>query len=273
LDLATDVPPEHHDQLRRQFAGRHMAVPVAEITYLGFPLWDDRYRRPGVRHALSLALERASLADLVLGHRATPATAMVPPAVPLGRRQAPCRVCQHDAEAARSLLRQSGGVPGRVTVWHEGGPGPSDAARGLAAQLRSVLGLRDVALHPVEPDRYRQALARREPDGPFLLTVPLRYAGPADVLGSAGSGGAAAVTGYRDVELDRLVAEADTAASVEAGALAYRLAENMLLRDLPLVPLWSPHTHLVWSTRIKEVTADPYAGVRLDRIRLVTADG
>ena len=273
LDLATDVPPERHDRLERQFAGRHLAVPVPEITYLGFPLWDARYRNPGVRHAFSLALERISLAEAVLGHRATPATAMIPPAVALGRREAPCRVCQHDAEAARSLLLQSGWAPGnRVTVWHEAGTVPADAARALAAQLRSVLGLRDVAPRAVEPDRYRQALARREPDGPFLVTVSLRYAGQADLLGPAGPGAVAGVTGYRDGELDLLVAEAGAAPSVEVGALRYRLAENVLLRDLPLVPLWSPHTHLVWSARVTGVTADPYAGVRLDRVR-TTAGG
>ncbi len=266
LDLATDVPPERHDSLGRLFGDRHLAVPEPEITYLGFPLWDPRYRDPAVRHAVSLALDRESLAAVGLEHRATAATSLLPPAAGPGRRSDPCRGCRHDGEAARALLTQAGGLRGQVTVWHEAGAGPQAAARALAAQLRSVLGIA-VAPRAAPPGGYPRALARRQVDGPFLLTVPLPYAGAGGLLGPAGPGGPVELTGYRDPELPALRAEAAAAPSPDAADRRYRLVEGLLLRDLPLAPLWSPHAHLAWSERVSGVVPEPYAGVRLDLIQ------
>ncbi|WP_410645183.1 hypothetical protein [Amycolatopsis sp. lyj-346] len=47
------------------------------------------------------------------------------------------------------------------------------------------------------------------------------------------------------------------------GASCTGLAENQLLRDLPVVPLWSGHGHAVWAPRVHDVTATPFTGLVL----------
>ncbi|MFC6935851.1 hypothetical protein ACFQHO_39900 [Actinomadura yumaensis] len=47
-----------------------------------------------------------------------------------------------------------------------------------------------------------------------------------------------------------------------------RLAETALLRDMPAIPLWSAHAHLVWSERLRGVTANAFTGLNLPHLTL-----
>jgi oligopeptide transport system substrate-binding protein len=59
---------------------------------------------------------------------------------------------------------------------------------------------------------------------------------------------------------------AETAGDPQQRAQSFRLAENQLLRDLPIAPLWTEHGHAVWSERIRDVTTTPGWGLDLTTI-------
>ncbi|HET9141152.1 ABC transporter substrate-binding protein [Actinophytocola sp.] len=238
LDLASAVPGSRHDAMRTDFGNRHVVVPLPEATYLRFPLSDARFRDPAVRHAVALAVDRAALEAGPLDRQVDPARSLLPPSVALPQRSAVCRPCNHDAAAAKSLLGQVEGFAGPVNVYHDAAQQPWVGA--LVAQLRDALGL-DVVAKPLGEGQ--------DPDGLVVVSRPLFTPSPREPM--------VGIPGYAPAGFAELLAAADAATELAERDQLYRVAENQLLRDLPLVPLWSRHAHAVWSERIRVGPFDP----------------
>ncbi|GAA5107880.1 peptide ABC transporter substrate-binding protein [Nocardia iowensis] len=250
LDLATEVPGERHEAMHHDFGDRHAMWPLPEASYLAFPLSDKRFEDAAVRYAFAMAVDRAALAAGPLAHQVDPARAILPPGVAPGERSGTCRPCTHDQAAAKSLLGQVT-FTGPVTVYF--GAGQERWAPPLADQIRTAL--------TVEATARPRGDQAEHVDGPLLLTRSQSTSSPHELLTAL-----AKAAGYTDDGFAQLLAAADSAGlSAENGQL-YRLAENQLLRDLPVAPLWSGHGHAVWAERVGDVTAMPLRGVDLASI-------
>jgi oligopeptide transport system substrate-binding protein len=247
LDLATAVPGADHEAMRSELAGRHVEWPLPEVTYLGFPLWDKRFQDPAIRHAITFAVDRAALEAGPLDRQVDPARSLLPPSVAIAQRSAQCRPCNHDPGAARSLLNQVAGLTGPVSIYHE--TGQEAWIRPLVEQLRRGLGLDFVARH-IEAGRDPRTL-----DGPFVLARTLFSASPREPM--------TGIPGYTSASFAELLDSADAATNPAESGQLYRVAENQLLRDLPMAPLWSRHGHAVWSGRIRIGRTDPIRGIEL----------
>ncbi|WP_433337309.1 peptide ABC transporter substrate-binding protein [Spirillospora sp. CA-294931] len=265
LDLATSVPPNRHGAMESDFPGRHLTVPGRSMTYLAFPSWEKRLAGPSLRQALSMALDRRAVTEGPLGHQATPANALVPPGVLPGHREGQCRLCVHDPRAASAALTDAGGLAGPLTLWHVRGAGDDAWVKAVAEQLRKGLRL-DVRPKAVTAAELEKALADRKVDGPFVLHSQVPY--PAQVAALAPI--LAAGTGFEDGYTSDLVTRSEETAVPDEAVTSARLAETALLRDMPAMPLWSAHDHLVWSERLRGVASDAFAGPRLDRLTLKT---
>ncbi|MFI5782279.1 ABC transporter substrate-binding protein [Nocardia sp. NPDC051570] len=251
LDLATEVPGDRHDAMHHDFADRHAMWPLPEAGYLAFPVSDRRFADAAARHAFAMAVDRAGLAAGPLAQQVDPAAALLPPGIAPGERSGTCRPCTHDQAAAKALLGQAA-FTGPVTVYF--GAGQGNWARPLADQIGTALALQVTATQ-------RDDATGESADGPVAMTRSPSTSSPQELLA-----GLARAAGYTDEGFAHLLAAADAAdAGTDSGQL-YRLAENQLLRDLPIAPLWSGHGHAVWSQRVHDVTATPLRGVDLASI-------
>ncbi|GLZ15735.1 peptide ABC transporter substrate-binding protein [Actinomadura sp. NBRC 104425] len=258
LDVATAVPPQRHASMDTDFPRHHLMVPGRAMTYLVIPEWDERFAGPTVRHALSMAVDRRAVTEGPLGHQASPANSLVPPGIALGRREGQCRVCVHDTAAASAALADAGGLDGPVPIWYEAGAGDDAWVKAVADQWRATLRL-DARPKPVPAAELRAAVADRRTDGPYVLHSAADYPAPVAALAPLPRPGGAA---------SDLIEQAERAADPDDGVLPARLAESSLLRDTPVIPLWYGHDHLVWSERIRGVTADAFTGPVLARLRV-----
>ncbi|WP_149263844.1 ABC transporter substrate-binding protein [Actinomadura sp. K4S16] len=259
LDVATTVPADRHETMEADFGDRHLAVPGRDAAYLAFPAWAERLSSPTVRSALSMAIDRSAVTEGPLGHQYSPADSLVAPGIRPGRREGQCRLCVHDSKAAVAALADAGGLKGPLNLWYEAGRGDDAWVKAVADQLRKELKL-DARPHPVAD--LRKALDSHDVDGPFAVHTTAAYPAPVAALTPLLDAG----TGFDDEYTAGLVAEAERAVTPEEGVIPARLAESAMLRDMPAMPLWAHHDHMVWSERVRGVTADAFAGLRLDRL-------
>jgi oligopeptide transport system substrate-binding protein len=239
LDLATAVPGASHDAMQRDFPGRHLTWPLPSLTYLTVPLSDNRFADPVVRHAIALAVDRNALEAGPLEHQVDVARSLLPPYVALAQRPGPCRPCNADPTAAKALLDQSGALTGPVTLYSPAAPW----VRPLADQLHRALGL-DINVRTGQGG-----------DGPAVVTRTLFSPSPRETMIN--------LPGYTGPAFDDLLASADAATTPADSGQLYRLAENQVLRDLPVIPLWSAHGHAVWGQRVSGLHTDPYRDIEL----------
>ncbi|MEU0792172.1 ABC transporter substrate-binding protein [Amycolatopsis sp. NPDC005961] len=242
LDLATEVPGEKHDAMHGDFDdGHHATWALPRAGYLAFPVANPRFADATVRHGFALGVDRAALEAGPLAHQVDPAKALLPPADTPGERSGTCRPCSFDAAAGKALLQQAA-FPGGATVYF--GPSTEAWTRTLVVGLHKSLDV-SVTAQPLSGP----------PDGPSTLDVSLATASPYELLSTL-----AAESGYTDEVFRQNLALADAAATPEEAGELYRLAENQLLRDLPVAPLWSGHGHAVWAPRVHDVLTTPFTG-------------
>ncbi|MCP9965352.1 peptide ABC transporter substrate-binding protein [Actinomadura madurae] len=261
LDVATLVPPNRHESMEADFGGRRLAVPGRDVTYLGFPGWEERLASPTVRQALSMAIDRSAVTEGPLGHQYSPADSLVAPGIRPGHREGQCRLCVHDSKAAVAALADAGGLTGPLNLWYEAGRGDDAWVRAVAGQLRKELKL-DV--RPRAAADLRKAVDDHEVDGPFAVHTTAAYPAPVAALAPLLDAG----TGFDDAYTTGLVDDAERALTSGDSVIPARLAESAMLRDMPAMPLWSAHDHLVWSERVRGVTAGAFTGLRLERLTI-----
>jgi oligopeptide transport system substrate-binding protein len=244
LDLATEVPGEKHDATHDDFGDDHHATwALPRAGYLAFPVANPRFADTTVRHGFALGVDRAALEAGPLAHQADPAKALLPPADAPGERSGTCRPCTFDAAAGKALLQQ-GAFPGGATVYF--GPDTEAWTRTLVVGLHKSLDVSVTA---------QASPAAGQPDGPSTVDISLATASPHELLSALAS-----KSGYTDEVFRQNLELADAAATPEEAGELYRLAENQLLRDLPVAPLWSGHGHAVWSSRAHDVRTTPFTG-------------
>ncbi len=110
----------------------------------------------------------------------------------------------------------------------------------------------------------RKALDSHDVDGPFVVHTTAAYPAPVAALPPLLDAG----TEFDDDYTTGLIADAERAATPDDGVIPARLAESAMLRDMPAMPLWSAHDHLVWSERVRGVTAGAFTGLRLDHLTI-----
>jgi oligopeptide transport system substrate-binding protein len=234
LDLVVDFPGDRHATMHQDFPDRYTTWPKPEAAYLVFgPDVPDA----AARYAIAMAVDRKALAEGPLDNQVDPATGLYPPAMAPGERSGICRPCNTDAAAARTLGEQAGlkNVSIRATE------GNDRQAKAVADQVGAALGI-----------------PAGSGPGPELITWAWDIDTPHDLFNERMN--VPAVQQF----LDAAAASADP----EERAQTYRLVENEILRELPIVPLWTVHGHGVWAPRVRDVAANADHGIDLTAITL-----
>lgn len=269
LDIATTIPTQELPATRREFGKRLIERQSSGFNYLGLPLNQPAYQKKAVRQALSLAIDRKAIIDAIFDGSKDPAYSLIAPVVP-GSRPDACKLCNLDVAKARALLAQGGGWSGTLHIWFAAGRDNEESMEAVANQLRQNLGISDVKFDTPEFAEFFSAVKAYKVTGPFRLSWLMDYPSPQSYLGPLYTTGSASNrTGYSNREVDQLIAEGDRAPSIEASLRAYHAAEDLILEDMPLIPLWYGKTQAVHSEAVERVVIDPFSRVRVQDVRVV----
>lgn len=269
LDVVRAFPIQELDSVKAEFGDRVIERQSSAFNYLGFPLHEPAFQRKEVRQAISLAIDREAIIEAIFSGANDPARSLVAPLVP-GSRPDACDACRFDAERARRLLAEAGGWKGPMTLWFVPGQGNDEPMEAIANQLRQNLGIADVRFETLEFAEYLSLIKGRKITGPFRLSWLMDYPSPQSYLEPLyASTSSSNRTGYANAEVDRLIAEGNGAATTEAGLAAYHAAEDVILDDMPVIPLWFGKTYSAHSERVDGVAVDAFNRVRVQDVRVV----
>ena len=267
LDVAPDLPPDAIASARDVFGDAYLEEPSSGFQYLGFPTYQPRYSDPRVRQALSMAIDREAIAQAIFQGTRTPADSYVAPVVD-GYREGVCQYCELDVDRANQLLDAVGFDRSQpIELWFISGGGHDAWVQAAGNQLRDNLGVDYVLRGDLDFPQYLPRLDEQGMTGPFRLGWSMDYPSPqnyleplysADALPPAGSN----TTFYTNPEFDALIDQGNQAASNEEAIGFYNQAEDILLEDMPIIPMFFDLEQAVHSDNVDGVTIDVFGHIR-----------
>ena len=269
LDVATDVPPDQLAAARAEFEKGFVERRSSAFYYLGFPLWDKTFGRKELRQAISLAIDRDAIVKAIYDSTRAPAHSVINPLVP-GSRPDACGLCRYDPARARRLLAAAGGWTGPLQLWFSTSAENQPALEAVANMLRTNLGITDIRFNVLEFSQFLSLVKARKVTGPFFSSWLMDYPSPHTYIAPLYTAGARTNrTGYANLRVDQHIAEGDRAPSVAAAIAPYQAAEDVILDDMPVIPLWFGKTRAVHGDRVSHVTIDPFSRIRVQDVQVV----
>jgi ABC-type transport system substrate-binding protein len=267
LDILDTLPPEQLASAKTEFGDRFIERPSSSFTYLGFPMYDEKFADPKLRRAFSMAIDRQPIIDAIFNGSFQPAKSVISPVV-AGSREDPCGAnCAYDPEAAKALFDEAGGYEGTLTLWFNSGAGHEKWMEAVSNQLRQNLGISKIEFKSLEFAEYLGLLDEEKVTGPFRLGWVMDYPSPQNYLEPLhDTTGSSNNTGYSNKEVDDLIKQGNAAADVDAGIDLYNQAEDLILQDMPIIPMWFGKVQGAYSDKVENVVIDAFTSVNTAEI-------
>lgn len=268
LDIMDSVPPNRLGTMEADFGDNQAMFDTSSFTYMGLPLYQEEFQDKDVRHALSMAIDRQLIIDNIFDGAQVPAGNIIPPMLPEAREDA-CDYCEFDPEAAADLYEEAGG-PSELTVYFNSGAGHEDWVEAVSNQWQEHLGIENVSFESLEFAQYLDLHDNQEVTGPFRLGWVLSYPSPQYAMEPIYTTGKSSnYANFSNDEFDSLIAEAN-ASDPEAAGEVYQQAEDILLEEMPVIPMWFQSYGVVHSDRIQHdsVQMDPRTLLRVEQLEV-----
>ena len=282
-DLDVMLSPPAPDDLavaRTQYPARIFEANSSQIVFVGLDVLKPPFDDEGVRQALSYALDRAHVVDLLGGTESQrPTCQILPPTYqgytpycpftsdPGGQWSAP------DLDRARELVEQAGAVdePVQVSIAKGYYPGAVEVTDQVTDALNEM-GLH--ATPEILPfDRYQQEVFTPpgSPEHPQVFSFMwfTGYPGASDFLAPQfGCGAGFNATGFCDHAVDRRIEDARSLQTSDPGSAnrAWSDLEHDLVDGAAQVPVTNPISTFVVSARAGNVQINPQIGVLLGQM-------
>jgi peptide/nickel transport system substrate-binding protein len=207
------------------------------IRFIGFDLTTEPFDNLQVRQAVAMVVDRESMLGPTVFGNGTPVATLFPPDF---WAALPADIPSPDIEGARTLLAEAGypdGFQTTITSWSQYSF-LSNAALVLQEQLRQI-GI-EAELNLVEnATMVEQVYLPETRDFDIAVTGESAYVDPNTlILQNFGSEESGNFVGYANERVDELIAEGVAVTDQAARAETYRELQQILLDDLPWVPLF-----------------------------------
>lgn len=262
-------------------SGQARQAPLLATYFLAFNTARPPFHDARVRRAFSLAIDRRELVERAVQGLPHPAAAFVPPGIrnpATGvdfRTEGGGSLPAADPETARALLAQAGypggrGFP-RVRVLYNLEGEHRDVVAVLAEMWRRNLG---VEVEAVGQDWRTYVQSRNSGDFHVVRMGWIGdYADPSAFLDLFAGGDPRNASRWRNARYDALLEEARRTPDAGARMALFHRAEEVLLQEAPLAPVY--HYVQVWlqGDRVRDVYVDPQGNAFFRTARLLPAGG
>jgi len=243
LHVTRTIPPESFKQMKAERPDEVRVSPALGVYYYGFNMTNPAFGdNPKLREALSMAIDRDFLVDLV-GRGEAPAYSWVPYGTANYDPQTYswARLSKDDRERKARQLYEEAGYGSRRTFRPEIRYNTSETHRQIAVAVqsmwRSVLGV-EARLINEEFQVLLQNIQQRESIDIFRLNWDGDYNDAHTFLSTLESDNPSNMTGYQSAEFDSLMQRAGAQIDPDLRKAFLEEAENRMLRDHPLIPMY-----------------------------------
>jgi oligopeptide transport system substrate-binding protein len=258
LDILDSIPTSARvdDQFKQDLGDRQVVQSTGVIQTMAFPLYVKGYDNPDLRKAVSMAFDREEVIKVAFPGR-LPATSLASPVVE-GFVEGACgETCTYQPEMAKELFAKSG-FTGSLTLSYNADGDHKTWTEAVCNGVKNTLGVECTATPVVDFATLRQQVNDRAMTGLFRNGWVMDYPSIENFLAPIYATDASSNDNpYSNPEVDALLKSAKGKQKDEAIA-DYQKAEQLILADLPSVPLWYGDLVAGWSEAVSNVKFSPF---------------
>ncbi|MGH3503093.1 MAG: peptide ABC transporter substrate-binding protein [Nocardioidaceae bacterium] len=255
-NLDIEAPePSQVPQAKQAAGNQQIEANTSDFTYIGLPGYLGYLKNPKIRHALSLAINRKLLITKLLSGLGTPAQSVVSPIVPGGGGDH-CDYCTYNPQRAKKLVKEAGGLPKTITIWVNSGAGNDQWVEAVGNMWKQTFGV-NYTIKSLQFPPYLDTLGKHKGTGPYRLGWIMDYPSMVDYLKPIYLTDAPEnYAGYSNPSFDALIKKGSSEPSNQAAIKDYTKAENLLLKDMPIIPVYYGKAFYIYSKHVSNVKFD-----------------
>ena len=261
IDRASDQMGPFFDQLH--------VYPEFSLQYIAFNTSKPPFDDPLVRQAFSQSVDKEHIIRIIQKDMVSRADGIIPPGMPGYNKE--LKGLSFDPAHARELLaksRYSSGLPPvTITILGWGGVDVEPYLGAIIQDWKNNLGA-DVTIRLLEPDPFHYSL-QQEADEMYLLGWVADYPDPQNFLQTLFYTSSEYNHGrFSSRELDDLIDRAAIEQDHGKRMGLYRQAEQAVVDQAPVIPLWFNKNYVLVNPRIKNYSIDPLGVPRLNLVTI-----
>ncbi|MER5351148.1 ABC transporter substrate-binding protein [Kitasatospora sp. NPDC002551] len=275
IQITNKLPISAMATVAQEFGDRYIYKPESGVGFIGFPIATNpaAYGKPEIRKAISMAIDRESITKQIFSGTRIPADDFISPIIPGYRKGAMGDAAKYDPAKAKQLFDTAGGVPNNtVELGYNADGGHKEWIEAVGNQLKKNLGV-EVTFKPFEKfGKILDELGAKQYSGAFRMAWQMDYPSMENYLRPIFSKVAiengSNYGGYVNEQFESVLSQADQAKSQEEGLKLYQQADDILIKDLPYIPVYTYMTSAAYTKTVKNVVVDAQNRIDLANVEL-----
>ncbi|WP_327680360.1 peptide ABC transporter substrate-binding protein [Kitasatospora sp. NBC_00458] len=274
IQITDKLPISAMATVAQEFGDRYIYKPESGVGYIGFPIaTNPAFQNPGLRKAISMAIDREAITKTIFSGTRKPADDFISPIIPGYRQGALGEVATYNPAKAKELFTQSGGLPGNtIEIGYNADGGHKEWIEAVGNQLKKNLGI-EVTFKPFEKfGAILTALGEKKYSGAFRMAWSMDYPSIENYLRPIFSKVAiengSNYGGYVNEDFEAALAKADAAREDAEGIKLYQAADDILIKDLPYIPVYTYMSSAAYTKGVKNVNVNAQGQMDLANVEL-----
>lgn len=260
LDLIDAIPDSAFSSYEADLEGRAVNQAAAVFQSIAIPHKGHFEGEEGIyrRQAISMAINRDEITQAIFAGTRTPAKDFTSPVVDgYNDKVAGNEVLSFNPEKAKELWAKADAIKpwdGKFTIAYNGDGGHQAWVDAVANSVKNTLGIEAEGKPYPDFKSFRNDIQAGSIEGAFRTgwqgDYPSKFNFLAPLYATTGSSND---TKYSNKEFDKLLTDAAGAASLEDAANILDKAQEILLKELPVIPTWYSNVNGGWSADVDNV--------------------
>ena len=264
LDVLDAIPDSAFGTYQDELGDRSVNEPSAIFQSFTFPKSDARFQGEAGAlrlQAISMAINRAEICKTIFQGTRTPATDFVAPVIP-GHNDSlkGNEVLKFNPKKAKELWKQADAIApwtGDLQLAYNSDGGHQAWVDAVMNSIKNTLGIEAKGAPYPDFKSIRNEVTNRTIKTAFRTGWQADYPSPFNFLGPLyGTGGSSNDGDYSNPDFDNLLKQALNTSDQKEAFKIYDQAQEILMKELPTIPLWYSNVNGGWAEGVQGVQFD-----------------